>query len=120
MPSKRTAVPSAKSVTAERAVRLYRLVQLVGRRPQTRAELMRRLGLDIRGFYRDLEALRQVGIVLALRKQRYALAEDAAQASARLPFPDPGLTVGEAAELARGRTAGSRKIKALLAQLRTV
>ncbi len=117
MAKKRSALPPCKSVTAERAARLYRLVRLVGQTPMTRAALMRRLGLDIRGFYRDLELLRAAGVVLALQHQRYNLQEDVDQATARLPFPDPCLTLGDAEQLSRGRSAAHRKVQALLAQL---
>jgi hypothetical protein len=117
MAKKRSSTPPCKSVTAERAARLWRLVQIAGRGPQTRAALMRRLGLDIRGFYRDLEVLRQAGITLTLRKRRYQLEEEANAAALRLPFSDPCLTLGEAIELSRGRTAAHRKIRSQLALL---
>jgi predicted DNA-binding transcriptional regulator YafY len=101
-----------KTVTAERAARLYRLLQLLAAGPQTRAALMRRLRLDVRGFYRDLELLRSWHIDLPLVKGRYTVAGAAADAVARLPFPDPGLTLTEAIQLAKGRTAVHRKLKA--------
>src|SRR5207247_731071 len=58
---------ASKAVTAERAARLVRLLQLLGTGPQTRVALARRLRLDIRSFYRDLELLRGTGIPLVLR-----------------------------------------------------
>jgi hypothetical protein len=109
--------PASKAVTAERKLRLIRLVQLLGTRPQTLAGLMRRLCLDIRGFYRDLELLRARGIAVELRNQRYLLADRPMDALARLPLPDPELTVGEAKLLARGRTAAHRKLKEQIARL---
>jgi predicted DNA-binding transcriptional regulator YafY len=118
MAKKRSPTPPCKSVTAERAARLYRLVELVGQGPQTRSMLMRRLGLDVRGFYRDLELLRTAGITLRLQKQRYTLPEDPKEASARLPFPDPCLTLGEAQQLVKARSAAHRKISSLLTQLK--
>jgi hypothetical protein len=117
MAKKRSAPPPSKSVTAERAARLYHLVRLVAEGPLTRSALMRRLGLDIRGFYRDLELLREAGVSFTLERQRYTLQEDPDEATARLPFPDPCLTLGEAAQLARGRSAAHRRMQALLAQL---
>jgi predicted DNA-binding transcriptional regulator YafY len=117
MAKKRSPTPPSKSVTAERAARLYQLVRLIAQGPQTRATLMRRLRLDIRGFYRDLELLREAGVNFVLEKQRYTLREDSEEATARLPFPDPCLTLGEARELARGRSAACRKVKSLLTQL---
>jgi hypothetical protein len=104
-------VPAPRTVTAERAARLHRLLQLLGARPLTRDQLMRRLHLDMRGFYRDLELLRGSGISVNLAGSRYTLEEATADAVARLPFPDPRLTLGEALQLAKGRTRAHRKLK---------
>jgi hypothetical protein len=104
-------------VTAERAARLYRLVRLVGDRPRTRDELRRRLKLDLRGFYRDLELLRSAGIELDLVQRRYSLSEPVADVLARLPFPDPRLTLGEAMQLAKGRTRAHHKLKDQIGQI---
>jgi predicted DNA-binding transcriptional regulator YafY len=101
----------AKAVTGERAARLVRLLQLVSPGPQTRTMLIRRLKLDMRGFYRDLEFLRASGISLVLDNGRYSLADDIKEATQRLPFPDPRLTLGEAALLAKGRLAVHRKLR---------
>jgi hypothetical protein len=119
MAKKRTTepTPAPKAVTAERAARLYRLLRLVGNGPQTRAVLTRRLHLDVRGFYRDLELLRAAGIVLPVQNRRYTLLEDIEEAVARLPFPDPHLTLGEALQLAKGRTRVHRKLKEQVAQI---
>jgi biotin operon repressor len=114
-PARRSeAPPAARAVTAERAARLYRLLQLLGRSPQTREALTRRLKLDVRGFYRDLELLRAAGIDVPLREGRYTLTAKPEDAVARLPFPDPRLMLGEARQLARGRTAVHRKLKELI------
>src|SRR5437588_9476603 len=94
----RATAPS-KTVTAERAARLYRLLKLLAAGPQSRAALTRRLRLDVRGFYRDLELLRGAGIDLPLLNGRYTLHDKVADAVARLPFPDPRLTLGEAGQL---------------------
>lgn len=111
------AKPAAKAVTAERAARLYRLLQLLAKGPQTREVLMRRLKLDMRGFYRDLELLRDNGIELPLHNRRYSLDEQLASAMDRLPFPDPHLTLGEALQLAKGRSAAHRKLKEQIARI---
>jgi len=102
---------ATKTVTPERAARLHKLLQLLGTGPQTRSVLMRRLSLDIRGFYRDLEVLRAAGIAVQLQNRRYVLEQDVDEAVARLPFPDPRLTLGEAKQLAKGRTRAHRKLK---------
>src|SRR5437867_7043726 len=112
MAKKRPAPPApATAVTADRAARLYRLLNLLGRAPQTRSALTRKLKLGIRGFYRDLEVLRDVGIAVDLVNGRYVLLEPLAGAIDRLPFPDPGLTLGEARLLAKGRSRAHRKLK---------
>jgi hypothetical protein len=103
--------PASRTVTAERAARLCRLLKLLATGPQTRSALTRRLRLDVRGFYRDLELLREAGIELTLARHRYALEGKADDAIARLPFPDPRLTLGEAQQLAKGRTLAHRKLK---------
>jgi hypothetical protein len=105
------------AVTTERATRLCRLLRLVGTRGQSRATLLSRLRLDIRGFYRDLKLLREVGIAVELQKSKYVLEGDAEEAILRLPFPDPHLTLGEAAILGKGRTAIHQKIKHLLQEI---
>jgi len=119
MASKRSASGGAESqaVTADRAARLYKLLRMLGRGPQKRDALTKRLRLDVRGFYRDLEMLHRAGISITLDNHRYTLEEDADEAVARLPFPDPHLTLGEVQLLARGRTKAHRKLQKQLAQI---
>jgi predicted DNA-binding transcriptional regulator YafY len=109
--------PLPKAVSAERKARLFRLVRLLGAGPQTLAVLKKRLRLDVRGFYRDLELLREAGITVSLQNQRYTLLDKLSEALARLPFPDPGLTLGEAQQLAKGRTPAHRKLKEQIAHI---
>jgi hypothetical protein len=126
MAKKRAASPKAPrpappaerpAVTAERFVRLYRLLHFLAAGPQTRTRITRHFKLDVRAFYRELELLRGAGIDVTLAGGRYGLAEDVAEAASRLPFPDPHLTLGEAGELARGRSAAQRKLKQFLQAL---
>ena len=115
MVAKRTSRPTkAQALTAQRAGRLCKLLRLLREGPQTRPALTRRLRLDVRGFYRDLEWLRDFGIAVVMEDGRYRLEEDADKVIARLPFPDPHLTLGEAMQLAKGRTAAHRKLKGLV------
>lgn len=100
------------TLTAQRAARLYRLLTLLGDGPQTRQQLLRRLKLDVRGFYRDLEALRGLGIdVTTGDDNRYSLLGDLDGALALLPFPDPGLNFRDVQQLAKGDTSAHRKLK---------
>jgi predicted DNA-binding transcriptional regulator YafY len=104
------ATPAAAGVTPERFVRLYRMVQLLAASPQSRETLARRLHLDVRGFYRDLDLLRSTGVAVTLESGRYSLTQDADDALARLPFPDPHLTLGAARTLAKGRSQAHRDL----------
>jgi predicted DNA-binding transcriptional regulator YafY len=107
-------VHTRRSISVERTARLYRLLRLLGKGPQTRTALMRGLGLDIRGFYRDLELLRQAGVVIGIEWKRYLIQGTLESALAALPFPDPRLTLGEARRLAVGQTPAHRKVRELL------
>jgi predicted DNA-binding transcriptional regulator YafY len=112
------AVPARAGVTAERFVRLVRLVESLAGKPQPRQTLMRRLKLDVRGFYRDLELVRTAGVSVTLADGRYGLDGGLDAARSLLPFPDPHLTLGEAVQLAKGRTTAHRKMRELLEQVR--
>jgi predicted DNA-binding transcriptional regulator YafY len=103
-----------RTVTAERAARLHRLLKMLAVQPQTRDVLRRQLRMDVRSFYRDLEVLRTCGIELPLRNRRYVLETDEKTALGRLPFPDPHFSLCEALQLAQGRTPAHRKLKALI------
>jgi predicted DNA-binding transcriptional regulator YafY len=118
MVTKRKSRPTKlQALTAQRAARLCKLLRLLRPGPQSRPVLTRRLGLDVRGFYRDLEWLRKFGITVVMEEGRYRLDDDADKVIARLPFPDPQLTLGEAMQLAKGRTAAHRRLKGLIRQI---
>jgi predicted DNA-binding transcriptional regulator YafY len=108
---------SERSVTAERAHRLHQLLKLVAQVPQTRSSLTKRLKLDVRGFYRDLEVLREAGIEVDMNAGKYTLDISFKDAVNLLPFPDPHLTLGEAAVLAKGSTKANKKLRE---QLKTI
>jgi predicted DNA-binding transcriptional regulator YafY len=108
------AAPASPGVTVDRFVRLYRMVRLLAGGAQTREALARRLRLDVRGFYRDLDLLRSSGVAVTLERGRYALEQDAAAALDLLPFPDPRLTLGAARALAKGRSAVHRALAATI------
>jgi hypothetical protein len=114
-----TAEPeSPPAVTLDRARRLCRLVRLLGTGSQKRATLLQRLRLDVRGFYRDLEFLRdKLSISIDLEEGRYVLKSKAEAAINKIPLPDPHFTLGEAVQLSKGRTAVHRKLKGLLDEI---
>jgi hypothetical protein len=104
--------PVPIALSAPRAARLYKLLTLLGDGPQTRRALLSKLKLDVRGFYRDLETLRGLGIeVVTGLDNKYALAADLDAALALLPFPDPGLNVRDALQLSNGTTPAHRKLR---------
>ena len=104
--------PAPITLTAQRAARLYKLLTLLGEGPLTRRSLLSRMKMDVRGFYRDLEALRGFRIEIGLGlDNRYALPIKLDEALARLPYPDPGLSVRDVLQLCNGSTAAHRKLK---------
>ena len=104
--------PAPVTLTSQRAARLYKLLALLGDGPQTRRILLSRLKIDVRGFYRDLEALRGHRIEIGLGPDnRYTLPLKLDDALARLPYPDPGLSVRDVLQLCNGSTAAHRKLK---------
>lgn len=104
--------PATVALTAQRAARLYKLLTLLGDGPQTRRFLLTKLKLDIRGFYRDLEALRTLGIEIATGlDNKYVMSVELDEALARLPFPDPGLNVRDALQLCNGSSPAHRKLR---------
>ncbi len=115
-----TSPTPAAPVTAERAMRLFRLVTLLGERPRTRQFLTRRLSVGIRDFYRDLEILRRSGVDIVHQDNSYTLLTVFKTAQSLIPFPNPGLTLGEAEQLARGRSAAHRKLQSLVQSLTLV
>ena len=110
------AVAARGGLTAERLLRLYQLLRLLDS-PRKRETLTLRLKIDVRGFYRDLDSLRAIGIEVMQEDGRYRLGEPVDAALARLPFPDPQLTCGEAQVLSKGRTVAHRKLREQIERL---
>jgi len=109
--------PAREAVTPDRCVRLCRLIQLLTNGPKKRDVLAKKLRLDVRGFYRDLDLLRKSGVSIALLGGLYHLDQKPNEATDLLPFHDPLLTIGEARQLSKGRTVAHRRIKAKLEQI---
>jgi len=110
---KRTS-PAAAPLTAERATRLHKFLRLIAGSARTRATLATKLALDMRGFYRDVSYLRAVGVEISTVGDKYLLVGDLDAARGRIPLPDPGLTLEEAYQLARGTTSAHKKLKGLI------
>jgi predicted DNA-binding transcriptional regulator YafY len=103
--------PEREAVTPDRCLRLCRLIQLLAAGPKKRETLAKRLRLDVRGFYRDLDLLRKSGVTIELAGGSYHLVQSSNEATDLLPFHDPLLTIGEVRQLGKGRTAAHRKLK---------
>lgn len=101
----------APTVTPQRAGRLYRLLAQIADASRTRQSLLNKLKVESRGFYRDLELLRSLGIKIHSDGDRYWLGGTLDDACARLPFPDPGLSLRDALQLANGRGDAHRKLQ---------
>ena len=115
--ARKTPVVPASSVSLERAGRLYRLVEYLGNGARTRSQILSKLKIDIRTFYRDLELLRESKIEVSLANRKYSLVQSAGLALLALPFPDPCLSLGEAQQLAKGRSKTHAKLRELLKQI---
>lgn len=110
--------PAPALITAPRAARLYKLLTLLGDSPQVRRTLLLRMKVDVRGFYRDLELLRGLHIEINLGPDnRYSLPLSLDDALARLPFPDPGLSVRDVLQLCNGSTSAHRKLRQSVAAI---
>jgi hypothetical protein len=105
------------SITLDRSRRLCRLVNMLGQQPATRETLSRRLGVETRGFYRDLGLVREAGVPVTLEGGRYGLGEPVPDALRRLPFPDPLVSLGEARLLAQGSSPAHVKLRNLIDQV---
>ena len=101
-------------VTLERAHRLHRLVNLLSKSPMTRDSAAKKLRVDVRSFYRDLNIIRRIGLTVTLSDGKYRVVDPLSEALERLPFPDACLSIGEARFLARGRNPVHRKMKSIL------
>ena len=102
------------AITPARAARLYQLLTLTSAAARTRPALLKKLKVDLRGFYRDVNFLREQAIGLTCDGDRYRLDGDLDAALDKLPFPDPGLSLRDAIQLAEGRTAAHRRLKTRL------
>lgn len=99
------------ALTVQRAARLYRLLAHIATTARSRSALLKKLKIDLRGFYRDLELLRGLGVDVQSSGDKYELVGALDEALSRLPFPDPGLSFREALDLANGRTEARQKLR---------
>lgn len=102
------------TVTRDRAARLAKFLKLLAGTAKTRTALMAKLKSDQRAFYRDLRYLRSLGIDVTAAGDKYLLYGSLDSARSKLPCPDPGLTMAEAATLSKGNSEGHRKLKRMV------
>ena len=107
-------IPETATVTRDRAARLAKFLKLLSGTAKTRSVLMVKLKTDQRAFYRDLRFLRSLGIEVSAAGDKYVLDVPLDSARAKLPCPDPGLTMAEAAALSRGNSEAHRKLKRMV------
>ena len=107
-------LPEVATVTRDRAARLAKFLKLMSGPAKTRLALMAKLKTDQRAFYRDLRFLRSLGIEVGADGDKYVLDGPLDSARAKLPCPDPGLTMAEAAALSRGSSEAHRKLKRMV------
>lgn len=105
--------PVTTAVTLERASRLARLLKLIAKTARPRDVLMAKLRLDVRGFYRDVKALRERGVLLSVDGDSYRLLEHLDDACGKLAAPDPMLTVADLRVLGKGHSDAHRKLRRL-------
>lgn len=116
MPKRAGAVTGVR-ISGDRAGRLYRLLKILESSPATRAQLLKRLKVGMRTFYRDVDLLRECGVNIETRDSGYELHDAIDVALGRLPYPDPELTFGEVLDLMRGRSASHLKLRKQFANL---
>ncbi len=104
-------------ITHERAARVCKMLTLLSDGPQRRETLIRKLKINERGFYRELELLRAHGITVDPDGSKYYLMDDLDSALSKLPVPDLKLNMREALILAKGPTSAHRKLQTHLKQL---
>lgn len=110
-------MPKAKPTDAtagiapHRAARLFRLLNLLGGRPQSRPGLLKKLRVDLRSFYRDIEYLRGLGVDITASHGGYVLSAALDDALGKLPFPDPGLSVRDVMHLLNGSVSAKKKLR---------
>ncbi len=103
------------NITLGRAQRLHRLVLVLSDGSIIRDQILHRLQLGLRTFYRELELLKKCGVKVLVEGKTYRLKPPRHDAKALLPFPNPGLSFAEVAELAQGKGPAAQRLAELFA-----
>ena len=113
-PTSRAKRRPVAQITLNRASRLYAMIALLGDDPQTRDDLLAKIGIGLRTFYRELQLLKRCGIRVVNLGKIYHLKTSTEEAHGKLPFPDPQLSFAEMIELTAGSGPASRRLDQLL------
>jgi predicted DNA-binding transcriptional regulator YafY len=114
MAAKTASAAKRMRVSGQRAGRLYKLLKQLEKGPASRTQLVKRLKVGTRTFYRDIDLLRECGVKVETENDGYSLKTTLDAALQKLPFPDPQLTFGDVVTLQKGRTQSHKKLKGLL------
>jgi biotin operon repressor len=104
-------------ISGERAGRLYKLLKLLSSNSLARTQLLRKLNVGMRTFYRDVDLLRECGVSIETEEGGYSLHGSFEQALAHLPYPDPELTFGDVVTLMKGRSSSHQRLRKQFTQL---
>ena len=104
-------------ISMARAGRLFRLVKVLAVGAVPRAQLLKKLRVGMRTFYRDVDLLRECGIEVDTKDSSYALVGKLDDALHRLPYPDPELTFGEVTSLMKGVSGSAKKLRQQFEQM---
>ncbi len=115
MPSSKPRRRPSVNITLGRAKRLNRLLMILSEGPTSREQILARLVVGLRTYYRELELLKRFAIKITLTDKVYRLKTPIDQAQGLLPFPNPQLSFGEVAELSRGKGPAARRLAELFA-----
>lgn len=99
-------------VSGARAGRLYKLLKLLSKGTTQRTQLVKKLKVGMRTFYRDIDLLRECGVKIETNASGYEMTTKLDAALHKLPYPDPQLTFGDVVSLSKGRTQSHRRLKA--------
>lgn len=100
-----------------RAHRLCKMLIALGHGPQPKEKLVRKLRVEERGFFRDLQLMRKLGIAVTATGNRYLLMMSFGEALSKLPVPDLKLSLRDALELSHGHSPTQRRVRRKLESL---
>lgn len=89
-----TSTPSV-AITPRRARRLYRIIIAITRPDTTWNQLVRIARTCERTLYRDIDVLRELGVIVEAARHAVRLVGTRQEALQKIPFPVNGITYGD-------------------------